>query len=478
MMPNSAWPNQNGTVDPQGWFDSHSAPGTVPPLPPTPTLSTRNLLSNASFENGSAGGWVNGANAASVQHVAYDGAARSREGHWFMEANTSVSRGSLAQDVAITTSPGQSYAFSVWLRSPTGTQISGTVSLWGLGGTQEQGHTDFTVGSDWTLVTAPLDVANAGHTLLRAEIYMSNTGVNYDFDGASLARGGARVPPPIPDLTPPTTTPAGADTLWHNTPVTVTFSATDNAGGSGVVKTEYKLDAGAWTTGTSCLVAAPADHSKDGTHTVAYRSTDAAGNTEAQKTLSVKIDTTLPSLTWGSPSPTANAAGWYNALVTLPWSAGDALSGLATAGSGSLSFSADGAKQTKTVTVRDLAGNTATFTSAALNIDRSAPKLTATASPATSKPTNKAVSVTVVGSGSDALSGLTLTSGRYSVRDSRGTTIPGGSFSFTSSGSYSCKLSLTASLAAGTTLRTYTISVQGTDKAGNLTTATVTFTVK
>ena len=30
------------------------------------------------------------------------------------------------------------------------------------------------------------------------------------------------------DLTPPTTTVFGADTLWHSTPVTLTLSAVDN----------------------------------------------------------------------------------------------------------------------------------------------------------------------------------------------------------------------------------------------------------
>ena len=111
------------------------------------------------------------------------------------------------------------------------------------------------------------------------------------------------------DTTPPTTSASGADARWHNAPVTVTFAATDEPGGSGMsgglAKTEYKLDAGEWTTGTSVTVPAPADHSGDGEHTLAYRSTDAAGNLEAARSVTVKIDTTAPN---GSFALNAGAA--------------------------------------------------------------------------------------------------------------------------------------------------------------------------
>ncbi len=100
------------------------------------------------------------------------------------------------------------------------------------------------------------------------------------------------------DSTPPITTASGADALWHNSAVTVTFTAVDNPGGSGMTggeaKTQYQLDGGAWVAGTTCIVAAPADHSGDGQHTLAYRSTDAAGNMELAKSLTVKIDTEGP----------------------------------------------------------------------------------------------------------------------------------------------------------------------------------------
>jgi large repetitive protein len=94
------------------------------------------------------------------------------------------------------------------------------------------------------------------------------------------------------DATPPITTASGADGLWHNSAVTVNFTATDNAGGSGMVggqaKTEYAIDTGGWQTGTSCTVTG------SGVHSVSYLSADVVGNTEATKTVTVKIDTTPP----------------------------------------------------------------------------------------------------------------------------------------------------------------------------------------
>jgi len=98
------------------------------------------------------------------------------------------------------------------------------------------------------------------------------------------------------DATPPTTTVSGADHLWHRHPVTLGFSATDNAGGSGVERTLYKIDAGPWQTlaGSTLVIPAPADHTNDGRHTVSYHSTDNAGNSELVKSCTVKIDTRGP----------------------------------------------------------------------------------------------------------------------------------------------------------------------------------------
>jgi hypothetical protein len=72
---------------------------------------------------------------------------------------------------------------------------------------------------------------------------------------------------------------------WYLTPVTVTLTATDGVNGSGVDKTEYRVDGGVYQP-----YSAPFSIGSDGPHTVGFRSTDRAGNVEAEKTVTFKVD--------------------------------------------------------------------------------------------------------------------------------------------------------------------------------------------
>lgn len=97
------------------------------------------------------------------------------------------------------------------------------------------------------------------------------------------------------DVTAPHTVVLGADSRWHDRPVTLHFLATDNPGGSGVAYTEYSLNDGVtWVKTDSVTIPAPADHSNDGVHKVVYRSVDNTGNVEARRICVVRIDTTPP----------------------------------------------------------------------------------------------------------------------------------------------------------------------------------------
>ena len=141
---------------------------------------------------------------------------------------------------------------------------------------------------------------------------------------------GVALPAAAIDTTAPTTTANGHDGLWHKSPVTVTLAAVDNAGGSGMTggaaKTEYQVDAAAtWTTGTSVPIGAPTDHSNDGVHVISFRSVDAAGNVEAVKIVSVKIDTL------GPVTATRSTSGRKGRAIVLRYKVSDALSPKATA---------------------------------------------------------------------------------------------------------------------------------------------------
>jgi len=85
------------------------------------------------------------------------------------------------------------------------------------------------------------------------------------------------------DVTAPSTT-AAAPQGTVTTDATVTFTATDNEGGSGVAATYYTVDGGAQQTGNTVTL------TTSGTHTVSYWSKDWAGNTEQAHSVTVSVD--------------------------------------------------------------------------------------------------------------------------------------------------------------------------------------------
>jgi hypothetical protein len=90
------------------------------------------------------------------------------------------------------------------------------------------------------------------------------------------------------DTTPPTTAVTLDPPDPAPGPVTITFTASDNEGGSGIDRTEYRIDgASEWTAYDE---ADPPVVSAPGSHVVAYRSVDVAGNEEAEKTVSFTIE--------------------------------------------------------------------------------------------------------------------------------------------------------------------------------------------
>ncbi|GIJ26209.1 hypothetical protein Vqi01_13710 [Micromonospora qiuiae] len=166
---------------------------------------------------------------------------------------------------------------------------------------------------------------------------------------------------------------------WHTGPVTVTLSATDPDGGSGVARTEYQLgDTTAWTTYTE-----PVQVTGDGQHVLRFRSVDEAGNVEETKQVTVKIDATAPVST--AAFAPANDEGWHAGAVPVVLTSTDAGAGVKL-----LEWSLDGgAWQPYTEPVEisgdgahellyratDKAGNAETLKSAVVRIDGTKPTL-------------------------------------------------------------------------------------------------------
>lgn len=125
----------------------------------------------------------------------------------------------------------------------------------------------------------------------------------------SATPGTASATAPSADTTAPTTTASLDPTPnsgWNRGPVTVTLTAVDEAGGSGVKEIRYTLD-GSAPSSSSAIYSSPLTVST--TTTVRYAATDNARNTETAKSAAVNIDTVAPLLTVTTPTAGQTAAG-------------------------------------------------------------------------------------------------------------------------------------------------------------------------
>ncbi|MBE2320370.1 ThuA domain-containing protein [Solirubrobacter sp. CPCC 204708] len=130
-----------------------------------------------------------------------------------------------------------------------------------------------------------------------------------------------RITAGAPDEQAPTTTssvaPAAPDGAngWYKSDAVLTLATESGA------TTQYKLGTGAYQA-YSAPVTLP-----EGTTTVTYRSTDAAGNVEAEKTVTVKVDKTAPSSSVALNPATPGAGGTYTGPVSVTVSGTDSAGG-------------------------------------------------------------------------------------------------------------------------------------------------------
>ncbi|WP_231954653.1 fibronectin type III domain-containing protein [Actinoplanes derwentensis] len=166
-------------------------------------------------------------------------------------------------------------------------------------------------------------------------------------------------PVPGEDRTPPTITTTLSQKAvngWFRTPVTISFVCADD---SGVV----------------AFCPAPVLADTDGA-AQRYSGTarDGSGNT-ATTTLTLKIDQKAPTIT-GTVLGDRNAAGWFAAAPTVRYTCADETSLIFTCPPETV-INSEGSGQQISGIALDKAGNTATST-AILNVDRTAPVITAT----------------------------------------------------------------------------------------------------
>jgi hypothetical protein len=205
------------------------------------------------------------------------------------------------------------------------------------------------------------------------------------------------------DVTPPSITgsrsPAANGFGWNNSDVTVSFTCSDALSG---------LAAGSPPPNT-WLSAEGANQSASGT------CADAAGNSASTTVGGINIDKTAPTTT-AAASPAANVNGWNHTDVTVTFTGTDGLSGIDSC-SVPTTVTAEGLNlSSSTGTCTDKAGNTsAPVAKTGLNIDKTAPTATASASPAPNAQGWNNTNVAVTFSGTDGLSGVDFCSASTTV---------------------------------------------------------------
>src|SRR5205807_6324066 len=91
---------------------------------------------------------------------------------------------------------------------------------------------------------------------------------------------------------------------------------------------------------------------------------------------------TPPAVVLQSRLPAANSYGWNNTDVTATFKATDTLSGIDGSDTAAVRFTQEGADLSASQSFTDKAGNTAAAAVSGINIDKTAPSISASPSPA------------------------------------------------------------------------------------------------
>jgi hypothetical protein len=275
-------------------------------------------LANASLEVGTSGAsWVPGNAASALTHGVLSSSSFAREGSRYMYLRTTQPGASIRQTPAVAPQAGRTYTFSAWVRSASGTTVSGWINAITLGGTTESGITYFTVGPKWTHISAPLSVTRAGHSGLLTQIGVTSVGRNLYFDATSLVAGDARQS----DITTPTLTlkthPAEKST---SVAATFTAQAVDPDDQPSALTYRCYVDGVQRACGATLALSGLSQ----GKHTYTVSASDPVGNRTAGLTFPWTVDSIAPAVALRGPA----SAFTLDPATHVTFSATDAGSGV------------------------------------------------------------------------------------------------------------------------------------------------------
>ncbi|WP_299924526.1 ThuA domain-containing protein [uncultured Nocardioides sp.] len=366
-------------------------------LPEGPFVATTKVTAPINRSYQSAGLLIYGDDDNYLKHV-----FQGRSGDPDAASNIIQTARETAASAVETNTPGLGAEFptTVWLRltSEDGIEVLGSYS---------------TDGESWTDMDAGYSIAGLTDPkigLLSAANQTAGAGITASFDFFTLGEDDTCEPggEEPGDTTSPTTTISVPDATgqagWYTTRPSFTLAAADKTDGSGVASTEYRIAGGDWTPYTGAVQV-----TGEGSRLVEYRSTDEAGNVEATKSLTVKIDTVAPTATITVPDATGQD-GWHTSRPSFTLAGTDAAGG---SGLGSIEYRIDGGdwmpysiavpvtgEGERLVEYRstDVAGNVSELGSETVKVDTAPPVVTTAETGSTTK--------TVTLTATDATSGV------------------------------------------------------------------------
>lgn len=209
----------------------------------------------------------------------------------------------------------------------------------------------------------------------QAAITISNSGLSKVIPVVYLKPHGIKPSENILPTTQINIQPQPNSAGWYNQDITITLTAQDNEGGSGVQEVEYVLAGMRGINSEKKTIQgniADLIISQEGIARLGYYATDNERNREDTRFADISLDKTSPVIT-SAISPKPNQVGWHNSDVAVSFNATDSLSGVKSVTS-PVTVSTEGAKQSIMGEALDIADNKAT-TQVTLNIDKTPPQI-------------------------------------------------------------------------------------------------------